>query len=126
MRILHRNTVPIWYALHKDTEMLTDEWGNYTGEYDVGYETPVMIRANVSSAKNVVHYAAFGTDIRYDKTLTLCDTSCPITENSVIWIEHEPVINADGTTDTPFEYTVNKIAKWKNSLLIAIEAVDVS
>lgn len=106
--------------------MRTDNRGSYTGEYAVDYSNPVEIEANVSPARNVTHYAYFGVDVAYDKVLTLCDPTLPITENSVFWINTEPVLNQDGTTDTPFDYTVNKIAKWKNSLVIAVQEVVVS
>lgn len=126
MRILHRNTSPVWYANYDGLEMSTDKQGYYTGNQKVRYTNPVRIDANISPAKNVTHYALFGTDVSYDRTLTLCDTSSLITENSVLWINTQPVLNEDGSTDTPFDHTVEKIAKWKNSLVVAVEEVKVS
>lgn len=126
MRALYRNTSPVWYANYTGTQMQTDTNGFYTGEYAVAYSNPVKIQANVSPARNVVHFAYFGVDVSYDKTLTLCDTSLPITENTVFWINTEPVLEQDGSTNTPYDHTVNKIAKWKNSLVIALQEVKVS
>lgn len=126
MRALHRNASPVWYANFSSTEMQVDNRGQYTGDYKVVYENPVKIEANISPAKNVTHYALFGVDVAYDKTLTLCDTSLPITENTVLWINTQPVIDENGKTDTPFDHTIEKIAKWKNSLVLAVQEVKVS
>lgn len=125
MRALYRNTSPVWYALFEGYQPIRDRNGNLTGDNEIRYENPVKIRANVSPPINTLHYAPFGTDISYDRTLTLCDVDCPITENSVLWINTEPVIKEDGTTDTPYDHVVKKIAPWKNSLQIAVQEVDV-
>jgi hypothetical protein len=44
-------------------------------------------------------------------------------EKSRIWIETLPVIKEDGTTDTPFQYEVVRVAKDLNVSQFAIKRV---
>lgn len=53
----------------------------------------------------------------YDRTMTTSDTSCPITEKSILWL--------DGATGD-HNYIVKKRAVWKNSIAFAIKEVTVS
>ena len=123
MRCLRRNQVPFWYATYVQGEPAVDIYGNQTGGRNITYSKPVKSAANISAAKDVAVVAIFGTDLNYDKVM--CMPSAPFDENAVLWIDVTPVIKRDGTSDTPPDYVVKRIAKSLNSVLIAVTKVAV-
>jgi hypothetical protein len=116
MRSLERNKQTFYYALYLGKNEYQDEDGNYTGEYELEYDEPVLYRANISAAKGESESTPFGIETNYSKTISTCDMNCPIKEDSVIWIGKDP------TTD-PYNYIVVKVAKSLNSILYAIREV---
>ncbi|KJJ65443.1 hypothetical protein CLFS41_57070 [Clostridium sp. FS41] len=42
-------------------------------------------------------------------------------EHSVLWIDTMPVIRPDESTDTPYDYTVEKLAEWGGQKAYAIK-----
>ena len=125
MRTLHRNKVRIYYANYREKIPLKDEYGNLTGEYDIAYDNPVEIRANVSAARGESSTRQFGEDVSYDRIIILDDPSFPITETSILWIDTLPEIAEDGTTETPHDYIVKQVAPSLNSVSIAVSKVNV-
>lgn len=125
MRILHRNKVRIFYANYVDKEPVLDKDGYQTGEYKVIYSNPMEARGNVSSARGEVVTRQFGEDESYDRVIVMDDPKVPITKSSVLWIDTVPVIQADGTTDTPYDYIVKQVAPSLNSVSIAVSKVTV-
>lgn len=123
MRTLNRNKVTYYYALYEKRVPRKDEYGNKTGEYDIQYSKPVKARANISSAQGQADVLVFGNDISYDKTIVTEKTE--LDENSILWIDRPPAIKDDGTTDTPHDYIVKKVAKSLNSVTIAVSKVKV-
>nr|DAG07854.1 MAG TPA: hypothetical protein [Caudoviricetes sp.] len=81
---------------------------------------------NVSAARGSLDDEHFGINADYDRTITSCDRNLGIDEASVLWIEKAPEIAPDGSTDTPWDYVVAKIARSINSTTIAIKKVSVS
>lgn len=45
MKLMKRNLKPVHYCLYKGREPLLDDDGNETGEYQVGYESPLNCNA---------------------------------------------------------------------------------
>lgn len=125
MRTLRRNKVKFAYALFESAEPHTDEYGNETYQQDVSHCAPVFARANISAAKNADIIQLFGTDVNYDRIIVMDNPRTPIDENAVLWIDTLPVLNQDGTTDTPHDYIVRKVARSLNSVSIAVAKVDV-
>ena len=119
MRELERNKRTIYYALFVTNEPILDEDGYDTGETRPVYGTPVELRINVSPALGESATRQFGTVVDYDRTLVICDTSLPIDEQTVLWID-------ETDTSKSFDYTVKKVAKSLNSLQIAVKKVEVS
>lgn len=122
MRNLQRNARTFWYSLYEEVEPITttDEWGNAveTGEQSMGYGDPVEMSANISPATGASITEQFGNLDNYDKVIVTADMSCPIDENTVLYI--------DTTPPQPYDYVVRGIAKSLNSISIAIRKVDVS
>ena len=125
MKTLLRNMSRIFYANFKEKVALRDEYGNLTGEYDIVYENPVEIKANVSAARGESTTRQFGEEEGYDRVLVMSDPGVPITVSSILWIDTPPDIKADGTTDTPYDYIVKQVAPSLNSVSIAVSKVNV-
>lgn len=118
MRAQRRNEIEIWYALYEGNVPILKN-GRLTGEKKQVYSAPVSLRANVSAAKGAADVEMFGIDTPYTKTITTCDISCPIAEDSALWIDADPLAE-------PYNYVVVRIAKSLNSITYAVREVDVS
>ena len=125
MRTLIRNKIRIYYANYHGKTPLKDEYGNLTGEYEIIYDNPVAVMANVSAAKGESTTRQFGEDVSYDRIIVLDDPAFPIAETSILWIDTPPVVAEDGSTKTPHDYIVKQVAPSLNSVSIAVSKVDV-
>ena len=125
MRTLVRNKTRIYYANYSDKIPIEDEYGNLTGEYDIVYDNPVEIKANVSAARGESTTRQFGEDEGYDRVIVMDDPKVPIDVSSVLWIDTLPEIKVDGSTDTPYDYIVKQVATSLNSVSIAVSKVNV-
>lgn len=131
MKCLNRNKQKFWYALYAGQEEIIDEYGNSTGQYKKSYSHPVECRANISASKGDVSSQMFGDALDYTKTIAI--ESSPIDEFSVLWVDREPSLEEDGSLKlnengdpiTPHDYVVKQVASSLNSVLIAIQKVDV-
>ena len=126
MRCLLRNMRSFYYGTYMGKEELSDEYGNKTGEYEVIYSNPIRCSANISAAQGEIESRQFGDSESYDKVIVLSDMNIPIDEYSILWVDSLPNINEDGSTETPHDYIVKKVARSLNSVSIAISKVDVN
>ena len=124
MRALNKNEQLFYYSLYRTREQINDTAGNFTGEYGITYSDPVPMRANISPARGTAQTEQFGTGIDYDKVIVTCDMTCPIDENSVLFVDKAPAKNVSG--EYVYDYVVTKIAKSLNSISIAIKKAAVS
>ena len=125
MRCLTRNKTPFYYAPYIDESEITDEYGNRTGEYELTYGNPVRVSGNVSAAQGNIQSRQFGESEMYDKVIVLDDRNTPIDEYAILWVDTLPHLNEDGSTDTPHDYIVRKVARSLNGVAIAISKVAV-
>jgi hypothetical protein len=126
MRTLRRNQIRIFYANYRDKIPIKDEYGNLTGEYKISYHNPIAIMANVSVASGEVTTRQFGADVSYDRIIVLDDPSFPMTESSIWWIDTLPDIAEDGSTKTPHDHIVKRVAPSLNSMSIAVSRVSIT
>lgn len=126
MRCLLRNMRDFYFALYENKVDIEDEYGNKTGEYEIVYGKPIKSKANISAAQGEVQSRQFGDSESYDKVITLGDIDTPINEYSILWVDNLPTIESDGTTKTPHDYIVKKVAKSLNVVSVAISKVTVS
>lgn len=133
MRNLQRNQQTIYYRLYSTvTETSYDEYGNETLEPTVSYSAPVAIQMNVSPATGQSQTHQFGNLEDYDKVLVTADMTCPIDENSVLYIDKNPIASEttnNGVTTVvyaPHNYIVKRVSRSINSISIAVRKVDVS
>lgn len=125
MRCLERNKRELWYSLYVRAEIGYDESGNELPSPMLTFGNPTKIRANVSPARGSVQEAQFGLNDRYDKVIVLDDVDAPITEASRLWVDTMPTIKPDGSTETPHDYVVSRIARSLTNVSIAISKVNV-
>ncbi len=125
MRSLRRNEKRFWYANYTGNEEIRSG-GKRTGQHKIKYGNPIEARANVSAARGSLDDEHFGINADYDRTITTCDKNLDMDESSVLWIEKAPEIAAGGSTATPWDYVVVKVAKSINSTTVAIKKVSVS
>jgi hypothetical protein len=116
----------MYYATFVRSEERRDEAGNLTGQYDVIYSKPAAMDANVSAARGAAEADRFGINIQYDKVIVTCDMSCPIDETSILWVDTLPVLEEDGSTETPHDYVMQCVARSLNSIAYAVKRVSVS
>ena len=125
MRCMTRNKRKFYYASYIGETEITDEYGNLTGEYNLAYENPIKMFGNVSAAQGEIQSRQFGESESYDKVIVLDDINTPIDEYSILWVDTLPHLNENGTTNTPHDYVVKKVARSLNGVAIAISKVDV-
>ena len=127
MRNCQRNGKTFWYRLlTSPVSAITDTDGNETGEYETTYGEAVKARANISAAKGVSALEQFGNLDNYDKVLVTTDMSCPINENSVLYIDTCPCKDRTTGKYNAYDYVVVRVARSWNVISIAVRKVDVS
>lgn len=126
MRCMVRNKSKFYYASYINEVAIIDEYGNTTGEYRVLYSDPKKMHGNLSAAQGEVQSRQFGESERYDKVIVLDDRNASIDEHSILWVDTLPHMNEDGSTDTPHDYVVKKVARSLNGVSIAIQKVNVN
>ena len=126
MRCLLRNARDFYYALYEGKNEIEDEYGNKTGEYEVVYGKPIKCKGNISAAQGEMQSRQFGDSEGYDKVITLSNIDIPINEYSILWVDNLPIINDDGTTNTPHDYIVKEDARSLNVVSLAIRKVSIS
>ena len=124
MKTMERNKTPFWYLLYDKKVPVMDDDGNETGDYRVIYKEAVQRKENISAAPGSAQVEQFGNFISYDKVIVTDDLSCPIDENSVLFIDKEPEYDPDG--NPLYDYIVKRVAKSLNSISYAVSKVNVS
>lgn len=125
MRCMTRNKTTVYYASYIGETEIIDEYGNSTGEYNLIYSKPIKVLGNISAAQGEIQNRQFGESESYDKVIVLDDINTPIDEYSILWVDTLPHLIEDGSTETPHDYTVKRVAKSLNGVSIAISKVDV-
>ena len=137
---------PFYYCLYEKTDNIYDEDGQKLPEQVAYYKDPVRMMANISPASGSVQAEQFGNLDGYDKVIVTCDMTCPIEENTVLFIDKKPEF-ADAVTHEVIEsttlfgddevyekgikvpvydYVVRRVARSINSISIAVQKVSVS
>lgn len=108
MRTLHRNKRPFWYCLYEATEPYKDSDGNETGEARVLYKEAVECHGNISKTYGEAQVEQFGTSAEYDRVIIVEGNTCPIDENTVLFVEREPQYDSQG--NPLYDYIVKRVA----------------
>lgn len=113
-----RNKRTVWYALYEGTTEIVGPDGNKTGERLPVYGKVQAMRVNISGTSGLtnnnlsgkVEYQPYGQQNMYVMTLNPLPSDCRIDEMSVFWVDTKPVLKEDGTTDTPYDHVIYRIA----------------
>lgn len=117
MRVVNRNRRPVAYAFYEGTTELTDENGNFTGEFQVNYSDPVRALMNVSGGRGQANVRLFGIGSEFDRTIVTDDLTTPFSTDTVFWIETDP-------DNAPFDYRVVRVARTINQVVLGLTEVD--
>lgn len=117
MRVVNRNRRPVAYAFYEGTTELTDENGNFTGEFQVNYSDPVRALMNVSGGRGQANVRLFGIGSEFDRTIVTDDLETPFSTDTVFWIETDP-------DNAPFDYRVVRVARTINQVVLGLTEVD--
>lgn len=123
MRCLNKNKRKFYYAAYSEAKEIFDENGFFTGEAYAEHSKPIKAYANISAAQGNVKIRQFGAELSYDRVIVMDAPDVKIDEYSAVWIDEMPILNKDGTTDTPPDYVVNGIARSLNLVSIAVKKV---
>lgn len=126
MRSLLRNNRTFYYAKYDGKNEIIDDYGNVTGQFELVYSMPIKTNGNISASKGEMQNQQFGDSENYDKVIVLDNKDIPINEYSILWVDTLPVLNDDGSTETPHDYIVRQVARSLNSVSIAISKVKVN
>ena len=134
MRGMYRNQRPFWYANFVRNENQTDEDGRYTGHPTPKYTNPVKAWANISTTTGITNNNIagktenehFGINLVYNAVINPMPLSFPMNEYSICWIDREPTIKEDGSTDTPHDHYVHRVATSLNSKAYLLTRVGVN
>ena len=102
-----------------------DEDGYLTGDNSqtIVYSNPIKAVAMISANTSDVVDLPFGKDLQYDKMISTVQ-NLPIDEHTMLFIDVTPVIDGNGATETPPDYSVVKVAKGLHQNVWAIKRVE--
>lgn len=123
---LAQNRQKIWYAEFSGYTDALDDNGYKTGEKIKSYTEPQSFLIYVAPSRGDTVNMPFGLSRDYTNVMSTCDLSCPITEDSVLWIGISPYSSDESVADVPHNYTVERVAKGLNTILYAVKRVEVS
>lgn len=137
MRCLERDKQLALIAFFVEKVACEDDQGRLTGKHEVVRTDPIPYRLSVSASKGSAENSPFGIDLDYDRTVIIEDTTCPVDESSVFWVDNVAVpdgetgeidegFSADLTGGKPHDYTVTRVAKSPNCIAVALKRVEVS
>ena len=125
MKTLLRNRKTVYYALPTGKVKQTDAYGNYTGETVESYADPVKYeRLSARNMTGVINSETFGLADAYESSFVTSDMSCPITEDTRLWIDTAPY-DKDGNL-LPHDHVVKAIIPTINAIRILVDNVSVS
>ena len=117
MRTNQRDKRPVAYAFYDGMTEMVDGDGNYTGEHEISYTTPVKTLMNVSGGRGQSDVSLFGLTDTFARTAVTDDLTTPFDTTTVFWVERDP--------DTePFNYRVVAVSRTINQVVLALAEVE--
>lgn len=119
MRTIQRNRREVWYALYQGVTDVLDDEGNYTGEQEVSYTTPVKAMMNVSGGRGRAMVEEFGIDNPFTHTVVTPDLTTAFNTDTIWWFGKTP-------SDGAHNFRCTGISRTPNQVVIALAEVEVS
>lgn len=131
MKLLKRNLQTVYYSQYKGKfpQHESGAEGYETSENEIQYFDPVALECSVSSARGYVQQEMFGNLDSYDRVLITHDMTCPITEETVLYVDVVPEYESVEGKEVclfNYDYVVRRVAKSLNFIAYAISKVDAS
>ena len=123
MRCMVRNKSTFKYLTYKGKTELKDSNNYSTGEYVITYNSPITYKAPISANKGQDYMATFGMAQDYDKVITIDDANLNVDENTMFFIDKEPIYDENNYTLSNTDYIVSKISRSINVLVILVKKV---
>jgi len=123
MRNLDRNKVYLYYATYATKTAITDASENVTGEYAISYNTPIKIKASVVDAGGEANIKLFGTELNYDKTITLERQFAGDIDENTVFVIDSPTLEYDDLGNLIYDYIVTRRIITLNTIVIAVTKV---
>ena len=114
MQTLQRNAFTVWYQVYAGQVEIEDEYGNPTGSFADTYGPLQSAQLMVSPNKGDATLEVFGTLLDYDRVMSTADTTCPIDEQTILWLDGAP-------TTGSYTHYVKQRAPWKYSLVFDVK-----
>lgn len=121
MRVVQRNKQDIYYALYQGLLEIIDDEGNYTGEQEVSYTSPVKARMNVSGGRGQAEIELFGIDNPFTRTAVTDDLSTEFDTDTIFWFG---VVPGQSASAVPHNYRCTGVSRTLNQVVIAIAEID--
>lgn len=123
MRCMVRNKSSFKYLTYIGKTELKDSDNYSTGEYVITYNEPITYKAPISANKGQDYMEMFGVAQDYDKVITIDDVDLNVDENTMFFIDKDPIYDPQTHTLLNKDYIVSKIAKSINVLVILVKKV---
>jgi hypothetical protein len=104
-----------------NTEDLTDDDGNYTGDTVQRYSEPIAIKASVSTASGYTVINGYNMALGYDKTVIYDDPNCTADEYSVFCIDIP--LEYDNAGQMKYDYRVKGVSRSFNTVAYYLERI---
>lgn len=121
MRLLRKNLKTISYKNYIGKEPVLNDEGYETGEYEVQYTEPKVLRCTITPRSNTntnINGNTFpgyiGNRTDYEKIILTTDLDCGINENTLLFID----------TSLKPDYKVSAVSKCKTHMAFAVEKIE--
>ena len=122
MRSMLRNKSSYKYLTYKGKSEISK--GLYkTGEYKITYYAPIERKDVIGVAQGQDLMETYGVAQDYDKIIVIDDPNLGIDENTLFFIDKQPIYNNTTFTISNSDYIVSKIAKSLNVLRVYVKKV---
>lgn len=120
---LASNRQKIYYAEYTGMTDIVDSQGYKTGEKEKHYTAPQPFLIYVAPSRGDTVNMPFGLYHEYTNVMSTCDLTCPIQEDSILWIGIDP-FDEQGNVVRDHNYTVTRRAQGLNTILFAIKRTE--
>ena len=124
MRTTQRDKRTIWYALYQGLTDVVDSDGNYTGEQDVSYTTPVKTRMNISGGRGQAAIEQFGIDNPFTRTAVTDDLTTQFDTDTIFWFGVEP--EDESHNPIAHNYQCVGVSRTVNGVTLALKELDIT
>ena len=125
MRNLERDTQSVYISRFIALVAQVNDGGQFTGKHVPEMSEPEEFFPSVSIARGEAQGAYFGTNLDYDRVITIDDPKFEVGEADHIWIDNPVGDPEDENYPLPHDYIVKRVAHKGAFTVIAVKHVEV-